>query len=150
MDERTKLLLTFTTCGNCSTANQFIAKSSKCTFGQVTVEYLGHIVSGKGVQMDQDKITTTVNWSQPQTVMALHGFLGLMGYYRRFVRRYAMNASPLTDLLQKDAFVWTEKAQLAFAQLKEALTTAPILELPNFSLPFTVETDASGQGLVRC
>ena len=77
----------------------------------------------------------------------LRAFLGLSRYYRRFIKGYASIATPLTDLLQKDQFHWNDKATEAFNQLKRALCTAPILQLPNFCKPFIVEIDASGTGV---
>ncbi|MCI41589.1 hypothetical protein A2U01_0062822, partial [Trifolium medium] len=104
------------------------------------VDYLGHTVFGTGVAMDKDKVHTVLGWPQPINVKQLRGFLGLTGYYRRFIKGYASIASPLTDLLKKDGFKWTAEATMAFDKLKLAITTAPVLALPQFSLPFTIET----------
>lgn len=73
--------------------------------------------------------------------------MGLTGYYRRFIHRYAQLATPLTNQLRKDSFAWTENATAAFDKLKEIMLSAPVLAIPNFTLPFVVETDASGKGL---
>jgi hypothetical protein len=111
------------------------------------VDYLGHTVSATGVAMDKDKVQTVLDWPQPSNIKQLRGFLGLTRYYRRFVKSYATIASPLTDLLKKEAFKWNAAATQAFDKLKVAITTAPVLALPQFSIPFTIETDASGMGV---
>ncbi|PNX92431.1 Ty3/gypsy retrotransposon protein, partial [Trifolium pratense] len=127
--------------------NTLYVKLSKCSFGVLEIEYLGHVVTGQGVSMDKDKVQAVVNWPTPSNVKQLRGFLGLTGYYRRFIKSYAKIASPLTDLLKKEAYQWTEQAEVAFHQLKNAITTAPVLILPNFKEPFILETDASGIGI---
>lgn len=123
------------------------AKLSKCSFGLTKVDYLGHTVSGNGVEMDQSKVQAVLDWSSPTSIKQLRGFLGLTGYYRRFIQGYASIALPLTSLLKKDSFKWDAQADLAFQQLKQAITHAPVLALPDFTQPFTLETDASGSGI---
>jgi hypothetical protein len=132
---------------SCLLHNQFFLKASKCTFAQESISYLGHIVSFNGVGPDPEKIKAMVDWPTPTTLKQLRGFLGLTGFYRKFVHKYATIASPLTDLLKKDAFLWSETAQQAFEALKKAMTETPVLALPNFDEDFTVETDASGTGM---
>ena len=110
--------------------NQLFAKASKSEFFQEEVEFLGHIVTQKGVKTDPKKCQAVLQWPTPTNQTELRGFLGLTNYYRRFVKGYAKIASPLTDLLKKDfRFVWTQKSQVAFDQLKKMLTSAPILIL---------------------
>ncbi|CAM8905457.1 unnamed protein product [Rhodiola kirilowii] len=125
----------------------FFAKPSKCDIARSSLTYLGHVISHEGVAVDPEKITAIQQWPQPHSIKKLRGFLGLTGYYRRFVRNYASIAAPLTNLLRKDAYIWSPAATLAFQQLRHALTTTPVLVLPNFALPFHVHTDASGTGI---
>ncbi|WVZ53506.1 hypothetical protein U9M48_004437 [Paspalum notatum var. saurae] len=118
-------------------SHQLYLKPSKCSFAQPSVEYLGHIISGQGVSTDPAKTAAMQLWPRPTSVAKSWGFLGLTGYYRRFVRNYGGMARPLTQLLKKNAFSWTDAAEQAFLQLKTALSTTPVLALPNFQLPFT-------------
>ena len=96
---------------------------------------------------DPSKIAAVKEWPVPTTVKQLREFLGLTGYYRRFVKHYGQISKPPIDLLRKNAFHWNESTQQAFEQLKTAMVTAPVLTLPNFSKAFVVETDASGLGI---
>ncbi|XP_017416575.1 uncharacterized mitochondrial protein AtMg00860-like [Vigna angularis] len=116
--------------------HHWVANQKKSEFGKKTIRYLGHIISREGVQMDQEKIEGVVAWEDPETLKALRGFLGLTGYYRRFIRDYGKIAKPLTEMLKKGIFAWTETAREAMGRLKTVVTTAPVLALPDFSQPF--------------
>jgi hypothetical protein len=123
-------------------------KWSKCSFAQSQLTYLGHVIFAAGVAIDPAKIEVVAQWVTPKNVKELRSFLGLAGYYRRFVRHFGLLAKPLTTLLKKgNLFIWTPSHEASFVALKEALISAPVLALPNFSLPFSLETDASQLGV---
>ncbi|XP_027102590.1 uncharacterized protein [Coffea arabica] len=127
--------------------NQLYCKKSKCSFAQTSMEYLGHVISEVGVNMDPDKVGCILSWPTPNSVKELRGFLGLTGYYRRFIKGYGVICKPLTQLLKKESFGWNHHAQMAFEDLKRAMTTAPVLSMPDFEIPFVIETDACGVGI---
>jgi hypothetical protein len=124
-----------------------VVKRSKCAFGERTVGYLGHVISKDGIAMDAAKVQAVLDWPRPRSVRDVRRFLGLAGYYCRFIKNYGAIAEPLTHLLRKGAFQWSDKAIGVFHALQQALTTAPILQLPDFDQPFVVECDASGAGV---
>jgi hypothetical protein len=121
-------------------------KRSKCSFGVDSVAYLGHSISTAGVAMDPAKVQAIHEWPRPRSARAVRGFLGLAGYYRKFVHNYGSIAAPHTTLLKKEGFAWNPEAEVAFGALKGAMTSAPVLALPAFAKPFVVECDASTYG----
>ncbi|KAL4587069.1 hypothetical protein LXL04_011719 [Taraxacum kok-saghyz] len=127
--------------------HQYFPKLTKCIFGVSEIQYLGHVISQSGVATDPEKLQAIQNWPNPTTITGLRGFLGLIGYYRRFVKNYAQIATPLTDLLRRPKLEWTPAATKSLATLKQAMTTLPVLALPNFADTFDVTTDASGTGI---
>lgn len=127
--------------------HKLFVKKAKCSFGATRVEYLGHFISAEGVATDPKKIEAVKNWPMPKTLRELRGFLGLTGYYRRFIKGYGVISKPLTDLLKKEGYHWSDKATAVVKKLKLALVSAPVLALPNSTLMFVVETDACDYGI---
>src|SRR4051812_7971372 len=112
--------------------HQLYAKFSKCEFWLKEVRFLGHVVSGEGIAVDPTKVESVTEWNAPTTVGEIHSFLGLAGYYRRFIENFSKIARPMTVLLKKDTkFVWTEECEASFQELKKRLVTAPVLILPD-------------------
>ena len=110
--------------------NKLYAKLSKCDFWKKEVSFIGHIVSVEGIRVDPIKIEVVVNWKPPRNVIEVRSFLGIAGYYRRFVKGFSIIASPLTKLLRKGVkFEWTDKCKNSFEQLKEMLVEAPVAYL---------------------
>lgn len=127
--------------------NTLFVQLSKCYFGRTKVDYLGHIITQEGVTANPSKISVMKNWSLPKTDKEIRGYLGLTCYYWRFAKGYGVMARPLTDLLKKEKFEWSVEAIVAFEQLKVAMSTTPVLALPNFYLEFVIETDDCGLGI---
>ncbi|WVZ93611.1 hypothetical protein U9M48_039577 [Paspalum notatum var. saurae] len=128
--------------------HQLYAKFSKYAFWLREVSFLGHILSEKGVAVDPSKVEDVLNWKQPETVTEIRSFLGLVGYYRRFIKDFSKTAKPMTSLTKKNAkYLWDPKCEEAFTSLKQSLTSAPVLAQPDVTKPFDVYCDASGNGL---
>jgi hypothetical protein len=127
-------------------AHHLHLKRSKFSFGMTSVAYLGHVISAEGITMDANKVAAVAAWPTPQSPQALHGFLGLAGYYQKFIWEFGLIAAPLTRLLRRDAFSWDTEATEAFQTLKQALTTGPVLQMPDFDKLFVVDCDALGTG----
>ncbi|KAI3676159.1 hypothetical protein L1987_85759 [Smallanthus sonchifolius] len=127
---------------------QLYAKFSKCEFWLKEVQFLGHIVNDKGIHVDPAKIETVKNWNTPRTPTEFRSFLGLAGYYRRFISNFSKIAIPLTALTHKGkTYEWGPKQEEAFLTLKQKLCNAPILTLPDGNDDLVVYCDASNQGL---
>ena len=123
-------------------------KASKYSFASDKIVYLGHAVSQHGIHTDPSKVQAIKDLTAPSNLDELRSFLGLAGYFRRFIPRFATVASPLTALTKKGVrFVWTDLTENAFQVLKSCLSSAPILAYPNFEKPFILQTDASDVGL---
>jgi hypothetical protein len=127
-------------------AHHLHLKRSKCSFGVPSMAYLGHVIAEGGVAMDADKVAAVAALPLPRSARGLRSFLGLAGYYRKFIRDFGIIAAPLTRLLRRNAFVWDDDATTAFEALKHALTTGPVLQMPDFAATFVVDCDASGAG----
>jgi len=121
---------------------------NKCCFPAKSITFLGHVVSGDGIRPDPGKIDAVLHFPQPRTVTNVRSFLGLTGYYRKYVRGYARLAAPLFELTRKDVdFVWDIGCQQAFRDLRAALVKAPILIRPDFKSAFCLDVDWSPKGV---
>jgi hypothetical protein len=128
--------------------HKLYAKLSKCEFWIDEVPFLGHVISKGGIAVDPGKVKDVLDWVLPQIVKEVRSFLGLAGYYRRFIENFSKIAKPLTSLLEKGVdFSWTDERQKAFEELKKRLITVSVLTLPDQSKRFRVYCDASRDGL---
>jgi hypothetical protein len=128
--------------------NQLYEKFSKCDFWLKEVAFLGHIITNGGIKVDPGKICEILNWKQPTNVSKIRSFLGLAGYYRRFIEGFSKIVKPLTSLLEKGKeYKCDEACQKCFEELKERLTTAPVLIMPNIHKGFDMYRNASHLGL---
>ncbi|WVZ89779.1 hypothetical protein U9M48_036143 [Paspalum notatum var. saurae] len=128
--------------------HKLYAKFSKCAFWLKEVRFLGHILSEKGVAVDPSKMEDVLNWKQPETVTEIRSFLGLAGYYCRFIKDFSKTANPMTSLTKKNAkYMWIPNCEEAFQTLKKLLTSAPVLAHLDVTKLFDVYCDASSNGL---
>jgi hypothetical protein len=128
--------------------NRLYAKLSKCEFWMKQVAFLGHVFSKGGISVDPNKVQDVLSWNVPTSVGDIRSFLGLAGYYRRFIEGFSKISKPMTKLLEKDRkFEWTSACEASFQELKKRLTTAPILVMPDNEKSFSIYCDASGQGI---
>jgi hypothetical protein len=112
------------------------------------IQFLGHVLSAKGIAVDPNKVKDILEWNSPTTVHQVWSFLGLAGYYRRFIPNFSKIVKPIMSLLKNDTkFDWSSKCNEAFEQLKVFLTTAPVLAQPDIEKPLDVYCDASGSGI---
>lgn len=133
---------------SCRKEHKLYGKLSKCAFFQKEIHYLGHIISGEGISVDPKKLNTIRYWPIPKNAHEVRSFMGLAGYYRRFVEGLSKIVKPITNLQRKGVkYEWTEECDKAFSELKRLLTSATILRVPDMDKDFTVCTDASKQGL---
>jgi hypothetical protein len=127
---------------------KLFAKLKKCEFWLKKVSFLGHVVSGDGIEVDPSKIEAVVKWERPTNVHEIRSFLGLASYYRRFVKGFSTLSGPLTALTKKNVrYVWSDECEASFQELKRRLVTAPVLTLPSSKEGFVVYSDASHSGL---
>ena len=128
--------------------HQLYAKFSKCDFWLKEVQFLGYVLSAEGVAVDPSKVKDILDWKPPTTVHQVRSFLGMVGYYRRFILDFSRVSKSITGLLKNQAkFVWSPDCEEAFQTLKRFLTTAPVLAQPDIEKLFDVYCDASGIGI---
>nr|KYP73260.1 Retrovirus-related Pol polyprotein from transposon 17.6 [Cajanus cajan]KYP73264.1 Retrovirus-related Pol polyprotein from transposon 17.6 [Cajanus cajan] len=129
-------------------AKQLYAELSKCELWLDEMKFLGHVISVEGIVVDLAKVESVLQWECPRTVTNIKSFVGLAGYYRRFIEGFSKIVAPLTQLSRKEQpFIWTDAFEQSFDELKRRLTTSPVLVLPDSGEPFGVYCDASHQGL---
>jgi hypothetical protein len=128
--------------------HQLYAKFSKCEFWINEVSFLGHVISPEGIIVDPSMVRDVLDWKPPKFVHQVQSFLGLAGYYRRFIPNFSKISKPITELLKKDTnYVWSNDCDEAFQTLKKLLTTSLVLAQRDITKPFDVYCDASGTGL---
>jgi hypothetical protein len=128
--------------------HQLYAKFSKCEFWLGEVPFLGHVISTEGISVDPGKVQDVLDWKPPKSVHQVHSFLGLAGYYRRFIPNFSKISKPITDLLKKgERFLWNGGRAKAFQSLKKLLTTSLVLAQPDITKSFDMYCDAFGTGV---
>ena len=128
--------------------HKLYAKFSKCEFWLTEVKFLGHVISKEGIAVDPSKVEAVLNWKQPRNIPEIRSFLGLAGYYRRFIKDFSKLAGPMTKLTRKGVkFEWDDVCEESFQEMKTRLTTSPVLIIPERGVGYVVYTDASLQGL---
>jgi hypothetical protein len=128
--------------------HKLYAKLRKCEFWLKQVAFLGYVISKGGISVDPSKVQDVLSWNAPTSVSNMQSFLGLVGYYRRFIEGFSKISRPMTELLKKDKqFEWTSACESSFQELKKRLMTAPVLVMSDMEKPFSIYCDASGQRL---
>ena len=128
--------------------HQLYAKFSKCEFWLTEVKFLGHVVSASSVSVDLEKVEAVMSWERPKSVFEIRSFLGLAGYYMRFIEDFSRLAAPMTRLTRKEVkFEWDDRCEEPFQELKRRITTAPILIMSDRGQGYTMYCDASRAGL---
>ena len=128
--------------------NKLYAKLDKCEFWLKEVIFLGHVISTRGICVDPGKVEVVLKWEKPTNMIEIRSFLGLAGYYRRFIEGFSIIASPLTKLTCKEVrFIWSQECDKSFQELKRRLILAPVLALPSRIKRFMVYSDASKRDL---
>ena len=127
---------------------QLFGKLKKCEFWLPSIAFLGHVINKDGVSVDPHKVEAVANWQRPTNVSEIRSFLGLAGYYRRFIKNFSKISLPMTRLMRKGVtFEWSSECESSFIELKSRLMKAPILTIPSGTESFVIYSDASHRGL---
>jgi hypothetical protein len=122
--------------------------STNANFWLKEVSFLGHIISEGGISVDPSNVKDILSWNTPQNILDIRSFLGLSGYYKRFIDRFSKISKPMTELLEKGkTFEWMPRREANFQELKKRLSTAPVLTMPDMEKPFSIYLDTSGRGV---